>query len=105
MVLTDPTQPLNRQSPHSKTSDSVCLSPLLHTLDSPSKNTVITPLFILFLALMYCEIIGDLAYLVSPLCLLSPIIWIRESSNGTLVLSYMFAYGFKTPTRGFSLIQ
>ncbi len=52
-----------------------------------------------------CEIIGDLAYLVSPLCLLSPIIWIRESSNGTLVLSYMFAYGFKTPTRGFSLIQ
>ena len=51
-----------------------------------------------------CEIIGDLAYLVSPQCLLSPIIWIRESSNGTLVLLYLrtcLLLGFKPQQEGF----
>ena len=65
------------------------------------------PLVAATFPLRSCEIIGDLAYLVSPLCPCNGIryiavIWIWESSYRTFVLTYILAIGFKTPTRGFS---
>jgi len=44
-----------------------------------------------------CEIIGDLVTYLVPHGIL-----IQVSSYRTFVLLYIFAIGFKTPTRGFS---
>ena len=56
-----------------------------------------------------CEIIGDLVHYLVPRVLVPSRllthaygISIQVSSYRTVVLTYMLAIGFKTPTRGFS---